>query len=202
MLIQKIAITRIYLSTARLHLHAFYLFDEPAIDGYKDRIVTLYQTARSLIQQSLDLDKDEKTLFKHCPFFYSQAFVCASFIVLRILNSGYQSLLDVNDGNVLLNSAISALRKMSVANNDLPARLSDVIGFFCSLSDHRPMSGQTTDGLQLRVRNRLSMSVVYDSLREWRRYFQTDQGLNNRRINVDDKYPCCTWARALATLAD
>lgn len=191
MLILKIAITRIYLSAARLHLHAFYLFDDTAIDGYTDRIVTLYQTACSLIQHCLDLDSQENSFFNHCPFFLCQVFVCASFVVLKILNSQVQSLLDLDAGNVLLNAAISALRKMSIANNDLPARLSDVIGFFCSLPGLRVVGGQEAtndDGLQLRVRNRLSMSIVYDSLWEWRKHFQTNQGLDTSRTNVEDKY--------------
>lgn len=187
MLIRYIAITRIYLSAARLHLHAFYLFDSPTFDGYAERIVTLYQTACSLIQQSLDLESQENGFFDYCPFFYCQVFVCASFILLKIINSHFQTLLDADTGNMLLNAAISALRKMSIANNDLPARLSDVIGFFCSLPNHRINGGQATDSLRLRVRNRLSMSIVYDTLWEWRKHFQTSEELENGTPNAEDK---------------
>lgn len=184
----KLAMTRIYLSAARLHLHAFYLFDDPTIDGYKDRIVKLYHTACSLIQHGHDLNNQENNFFNHSPFFLCQVFVCASFTVLKILNSQYQSLLNCDAGNQLLNAAISTLRKMSIANNDLPARLSDVIGFLCSLPRHPAVGEQTADCLRLRVRNRLSMSVVYDSLWEWRKQFQTNQGLDIVRRDVEYKY--------------
>ncbi|PNP39203.1 hypothetical protein TGAMA5MH_08880 [Trichoderma gamsii] len=72
---------------------------------------------------------------------------------------------------------------MSVANNDLPGRLSDVIGFFCTLTDPRVISGDSIDDLRLRVRNRLSMSIVYDSLWEWRKHFQSD---GNRDQNSEE----------------
>ncbi|KAJ6030173.1 hypothetical protein N7460_010439 [Penicillium canescens] len=181
-------LTRIYLSAARLHLHSFYLFDESAIDGYTERIVTLYQTACSFVEQSLELDS-ESSFFHYCPFFCYQVFVCASLIILKIItNSYFQSLLDVDTGKKMLNSVISTLRKMSIANNDLPARLSDVISFFCSLPESETPSARPIDGLQLRVRNRLSMSIVYDSLWEWRRHFQASQESNNNRSNSLDKY--------------
>lgn len=181
--------THIYLSAARLHLHAFYLFDESGIDGYTERIVTLYQTAYSFIEQCLNMDS-ESGFFHYCPFFCYQVFVCASLIVLKIIMNAYlQSLLDVNSGKKTLNVVISTLRKISIANNDLPARLSDVISFFCSLPDSQAASAQSIDGLQLRVRNRLSMSIVYDSLWEWRRHFQASQESNNGGSNALDKYP-------------
>lgn len=189
-LTKNAAITHIYLTAACLHFHAFYLFDESTIDGYTDRIVTVYQTAYSFVEESLEMDRQENGFFHYCPFFCYQMFVCASFIVLKIMmNSYFESLLDVDAGKKLLNGAISALRKMSVANNDLPARLSDVIGFFFSLPDHRLISGQTIDSLRLRVRNRLSMSIVYDSLWEWRKHFQTSQGSDDGGTNTLDKYP-------------
>ena len=174
------AITRYYLAAARLHLHSFYLFDESSVDGYSDRIIVLYQTAYSLIEQCLEMDNQESGFFHYCPFFCYQVFVSAAFIILKVMMNGYfEKLLDVEAGKRLLDAAISSLRKMSVANNDLPGRLSDVIGFFCTLPDPRVISGDSVDDLRLRVRNRLSMSIVYDSLWEWRKHFQSDGGDRN-----------------------
>ncbi|KAL7816086.1 hypothetical protein V8C44DRAFT_348310 [Trichoderma aethiopicum] len=170
-------ITRYYLAAARLHLHSFYLFDDSSVDGYSDRIVALYYTAYSLIEQCLEMDNQESGFFHYCPFFCYQVFVSAAFIILKVMMNGYfEQLLDVEAGKRLLDAAISSLRKMSVANNDLPGRLSDVIGFFCTLPDPRVISGESIDDLRLRVRNRLSMSIVYDSLWEWRKHFQSDDG--------------------------
>ncbi|QYS99410.1 Zn(2)-C6 fungal-type domain-containing protein [Trichoderma simmonsii] len=183
-------ITRYYLAAARLHLHSFYLFDEPSVDGYSDRIVVLYQTAYSLIEQCLEMDNQESGFFHYCPFFCYQVFVSAAFIILKVMMNGYfEKLLDIEAGKRLLDAAISSLRKMSVANNDLPGRLSDVIGFFCTLPDPRVISGDSVDDLRLRVRNRLSMSIVYDSLWEWRKHFQSDGGDNeNSEETQDNRY--------------
>ncbi|RFU77397.1 fungal specific transcription factor domain-containing [Trichoderma arundinaceum] len=182
-------ITRYYLAAARLHLHSFYLFDESNVDGYSDRIVVLYQTAYSLIEQCIEMDNQESGFFHYCPFFCYQVFVSAAFIILKIMMNGYfEQLLDVEAGKRLLDAAISALRKMSVANNDLPGRLSDVIGFFCTLPNPRVISGGSVDDLRLRVRNRLSMSIVYDSLWEWRKHFQSEGGRNENSEETQDKW--------------
>lgn len=169
------------------------------MDGYTDHIATLYQTAYSFIEQSLDMDA-QTSLFHYCPFFCYQMFACASFIVLRITRTKYfESLLDIDAAKELLNAAISALRRISIANNDLPARLSDVIGFFCALPNHGVTRGQMIDSLQLQVRNRLSMSIVYDSLWEWRKHFQAGQGPNgDSRTDPTNKYPPSQTLRALA----
>ncbi|KAL7928938.1 hypothetical protein V8C35DRAFT_207216 [Trichoderma chlorosporum] len=187
--INMMSITRYYLAAARLHLHSFYLFDESSVDGYSDRIVALYQTAYSLIEQCLEMDNQESGFFHYCPFFCYQVFVSAAFIILKVMMNGYfEKLLDVAAGKRLLDAAISSLRKMSVANNDLPGRLSDVIGFFCTLPDPHVISGDSIDDLRLRVRNRLSMSIVYDSLWEWRKYFQSD-GDNRNESSEETQEP-------------
>lgn len=173
-------------------MQAFYLLDEASTEGYNDRIITLYQTAHSLIELSHELNNPESAFFDHCPFFCYQVFVCAAFVVLKILNNGYfRLLIDVDAGKRLLYSSIVALRKISVTNNDLPARLGDVIAFFCTLEDPTVVGGATIDDLCLReARNRLSMSVVYDSLWIWRKHFQTSDDFSaSKPHTAEDKCP-------------
>ncbi|KAH6686642.1 hypothetical protein F5X68DRAFT_207592 [Plectosphaerella plurivora] len=164
-----------HLAAARVHLHAFYLFDHASTPGYQDFICTTYLSARALISSTLALDaRQPRGFLEHCPFSCYQVFVCASVIVLKILFNGFfRTLLDdVDEGTKLIEGAIAALRKMSVMNNDLPARLGGVIGFFCALPDMTAIGGTTMHDLQLKhVTNRLSMSVVYDCLWTWRRHF-------------------------------
>lgn len=174
--LRSLGIISWYLAAARLHLHAFYLFDDAALDGYKDRIITLYNTAHSIIELSLELHREDTRFFEFCPFFCYQVFVSAAFVVLKILVNGFfGSLLDRVSGMKLLDAAIVALRKLSVVNNDLPARLGDVVGFFCALPDATVIGGSTVHDLKLQhVQNRLSVSVVYDSLWVWRKHFHTE----------------------------
>ncbi|KAI8417218.1 hypothetical protein FOFC_03531, partial [Fusarium oxysporum] len=125
-----------YLMAARLHLQAFYLFDHHAMEGYKNRIVALFSTAYNLVDLSQRLNERPQGLFDYYPFFCYQTYVNAAFVLLKILTNGFfNTIIDAKAGKQLLESSITGLRQMSVVNNDLPARLGDIIGFFCALPD-------------------------------------------------------------------
>ncbi|EGU82007.1 hypothetical protein FOXB_07481 [Fusarium oxysporum f. sp. conglutinans Fo5176] len=179
-----------YLMAARLHLQAFYLFDHHAMEGYKNRIVALFSTAYNLVDLSQRLNERPQGLFDYYPFFCYQTYVNAAFVLLKILTNGFfNTIIDAKAGKQLLESSITGLRQMSVVNNDLPARLGDIIGFFCALPDPAVVGGVTIRDLQLKqVRNRLSMSVVYDCLWIWRRHFQTHQLDTDGSNNIQDKF--------------
>ncbi len=177
-----------YLSAARLSLHSFYLFDDSTLEGYTERILALYGTACSLIEQGLEMDSSERGFLRFCPFFCYQVLVLAAFVVLKLTMNDYlMSLIDVAAGKRLINASISALRRISVANNDLPTRLSDVITFFFALPNAGTIGGRTLKELQPRVRHRLSMSIVYDSLWEWRNWFRQDEQRSNETPKDPDK---------------
>ncbi|CEI67881.1 unnamed protein product [Fusarium venenatum] len=179
-----------YLMAARLHLQAFYLFDHPEIEGYKNRIVALFSTAYNLVDLSQRLNERPQGFYDYCPFFCYQTYVNAAFVLLKILTNGFfNTIIDAKAGKQLLESSITGLRQMSVVNNDLPARLGDIIGFFCALPDPAVVGGVTFRDLQLKqVRNRLSMSVVYDCLWTWRRHFQNHQLDTNGSNDIQDKF--------------
>lgn len=159
------------------------------MEGYKDRIVALFSTAYSLLQLGQQLDARPQGFFDYCPFFCYQTYVNAAFALLKILTNGFfNSIINAKAGKQCLESSVTGLRKMSVANNDLPARLGDIISFFCALPDPAIVGGVTLADLQLKqVRNRLSMSVVYDCLWIWRRYFETHQARPEGSENIQDK---------------
>ncbi|KAJ0138759.1 hypothetical protein HZ326_18278 [Fusarium oxysporum f. sp. albedinis] len=139
-----------YLTAAKLHLRAFHLLDDVTTEGYKDRIITLYLAAQRLVELSIDNDTQRTGFCDYCPFFCYQVFTCAAFVILKILMSGYfRSIIDVSAGTRILEAAIAALRKISVVNNDLPARIGDVIGFFCALPDTTVVGGVTIGDLRL-----------------------------------------------------
>ncbi|KAF5705990.1 cutinase transcription factor 1 beta [Fusarium mundagurra] len=129
-----------YLMAARLHLQAFYLFDHHAMEGYKNRIAALFSTADNLVDLSQRLNEGPEGFFDYCPFFCYQTYVNAAFVLLKILTNGFfNNIIDANAGKQRLESSITGLRQMSVVNNDLPARLGDIIGFFCALPDPATM---------------------------------------------------------------
>ncbi len=63
---------------------------------------------------------------------------------------------------------------MSVANNDLPGRLGDVLAYLYTHPDPSITGGSGLNGLQLKVKSRMSMSIVYDLLWRWREQFRTE----------------------------
>lgn len=193
MLITQAAILSYYLSSARLHLQSFYFFDDPSSPDFSSRILQLYHTAYFHIKHSQQFnDSPNKFSFEHCPFFCYQSFVCAAFTVLKVLKNAYfATLIDESAGTKLLEAAILALRAMSVVNNDLPARLGEVVGFLSTLSDAKVIGGDKMEDIVLgQVKNRLSMSVVYDSLWIWRKQFQSraERDEESRSTYAQDKY--------------
>lgn len=170
-----IVATAVHLDVTKLHLHAFYLFDEASTAGYVERIVALYFTACTFIEHIRALDTESTDFLRHCPFYCYEAFLCAAFVILKILRNNYfAAIVDTRSGQTLVNFSVSALRKMSVTNNDLPGRLSDVLAYLWTHPDASITSGRGIDGLQLKVKSRMSMSIVYDSLWSWREQFRTE----------------------------
>ncbi|USP74362.1 methylisocitrate lyase [Curvularia clavata] len=190
------AFTNWHLAAAKLHLHAFYLFDDDTTRDYHDRIIRLYLTASSLIKLSLDYDINDGGFLHHCPFSCCQVFVCAAFVVLKILmNSFFRTMLDVDSGTQTLEAAIAALRKMSVVNNDLPARLGDVVSYFCAVPDPTVVGGATSGDLRLRqVQHRMSMSVVYDCLWTWRKNLQSEHNEATDSNHVGTRDESCSYS--------
>jgi transcriptional regulatory protein LEU3 len=190
---RQLALITWSLEAAALHLYAFYLLDDASLPGYNERLVALYASASSLITRTITLNDQRLDFLNYSPFFCYQALLCAAFCVLKIsCNTFFCEIVDAATGTHLLESTMVALRSMSIVNNDLPARLGDVIGFFCTLADHAAIGGHVADDLQLRqTRNRLSMSVVYDCLWTWRKSFHASKanqsGSNATNQDIEDK---------------
>lgn len=168
----------LYLLGTKLNLQAFFLFDEPSVATYSHRIGMLYSTACAMVEhiQPTQDEQFSNDLLGSLPFFCYQSFLCAAFVLLKILKNNYFALiLDATTGTKLLNSAITSLRRMSVSNNDLPGRLSDVLAYLWTHPEPSLVSGQDIRGLQLKVQSRMSMSIVYDSLWRWREQFQHEE---------------------------
>lgn len=181
-----------YLCAARLYLHAFYLFDDIVSAGYNDRMMELYQTAVSLVSLTLGSEERGIDFVNYCPFFCSQVFVCAAFVILKISTNGFfRNIVGIESSTQILERSITTLRRMSVVNNDIPARLSDVLAFFCALPDPATVGGRLIEDIRLKqVNTRLSMSVVHDFLRTWRSHFrkQSDEvAVRSHSGNVGDK---------------
>ncbi|OCK94901.1 uncharacterized protein K441DRAFT_686946 [Cenococcum geophilum 1.58] len=150
-------INRFHIIASRLHLHAFFLFDESEIDSYTERIIKPYFAAASLIQLALDVDKRFKI----------------------ITNAYFAAFLDVDAGKKLFNASVTSIRKMPIANNDLPGRLGDVLAYLWT---------DTTPNLISRP-GKAGLRVVFDSLWRWRQQFRA-HGSGDPVIDQDNEDYC------------
>lgn len=116
--------------------------------------------------------------FAFVPRYIEQMMLAASVTLLKILTSFYASHVDVDHGRNLFFGTVTALRKLSVRSNDLPQRLAEVMAQLWQASgaseagvfkgDGSDMSRDHDDSLQLKVRCRSSLSVLYDAIWRWR----------------------------------
>ena len=109
--------------------------------------------------------------------------IAAGFSLLKLLNSFFAKNVDIEYGRNLFNRTIQAIRSIGVFPNDLPNRLAEVLAqLWRSSGAGSRRSIQTNDSadssLQLKVKCRMSMSLVFDSVWRWREEFQA-QGRDN-----------------------
>ena len=109
--------------------------------------------------------------------------IASGFALLKLMNSPFARDIDFNYGRKLFTDTISAIRIISVKTNDLPSRLAEVLAQLWRSSGAGSRKSQNgtdnSDGsLQLKVKCRMSMSLVYDSVWRWREEFQA-QGRGN-----------------------
>ena len=103
--------------------------------------------------------------------------VAGGFTLLKLLNSFFANHIDLDYGKNLFNRTIWAIRSISVTMNDLPSRLAEVLAQLWrgGGAGSRVMpqdDGVMDSSLQLKVRCRMSMSLVFDSVWRWREEFQ------------------------------
>lgn len=165
------AVDLVYLKAAALHLRLHAFFDKPTHPSYLSDLRSVYITASSLLNAVIDLDQ---AILLHIPRYIEQMVLAAGVTLLKLLNSFYSSHVDMPAGRALFGKCVNTLRRLSVISNDLPQRLAEVLAQLWQRSmfsnpgqdEVRP---QPPDGsLQLQVRCRSSLSVLYDSIWRWR----------------------------------
>ncbi|KAL8713171.1 MAG: hypothetical protein Q9220_002692 [cf. Caloplaca sp. 1 TL-2023] len=170
-------ITILYLRAAGLHFRLSAFFDSPMTLDYHAHLFSLWQSTASFLECVFDLDRTAGGLLPNATNYILQMIIAAGFTLLKLLNSSFADNINTAYGRDLFMKAIRAIRAISVAVNDLPSRLAEVLAQFWK-SGGAGLRGEHTNGesiessLQLKVRCRLSMSLVYDSIWRWREEFQ------------------------------
>ncbi|KAF2815803.1 uncharacterized protein BDZ99DRAFT_505483 [Mytilinidion resinicola] len=178
-----------------LHLRLYAFFDTISPTGGRDDLLDLYFAATSFLNRAFPMV--EAGVLRYAPNYIMQMILAAGFALLKLLNSDFAAKLPAEDGRHYLTRTITSIRAISVSKNDLPLRLAEVLAQlwkasgggslkFSSTSQspgianaplpnifaHQPPPRRGSPGmddpLRLRVRSRMSMSVVFDSVWRWR----------------------------------
>lgn len=160
----------IHLRAAELHFRYFvFLGSSPRSDD----LTKLFVATTSFLGRVLDLETSPGELIGHSTNYILQMIVSAAFALMKLLKSNFSRHIDFNHGKLLFNGAISAIRRISVMDHDRPIRLADILAQMWNAGSPKPEE----DGLQLKVRCRMSMSHVYDTVWRWRQRFRPTKSI-------------------------
>lgn len=182
-------IVALHLRAAALHMRLAGFFDSSNTPGYMDDLMGLWRATTSFLDELLEVDKVTSprdsfggAILLHATNYVQQMLIAASFTLLKLMRSFFAKTIDFHRGRSLFHRSIQAIRATSVVNNDLQWRLAELMvqmwnGAKLESSnpafdrqDETPI--QMDDSLQLKVRCRHSMSLVFDSVWRWREEYQ------------------------------
>lgn len=175
MLTYRTAINMIHLRAAELHLRYFVFLGSNA---RSDDLTKLFIATTSFLGRVLDLETSPGELIGHATNYILQMIVSAAFALMKLLKSGFSRHIDFNHGKLLFNGAISAIRRISVMEHDRPVRLADIMAQMWNAGSSNTEAEE--DGLQLKVRCRMSMSHVYDTVWRWRQRFRPMRSIEDQ----------------------
>ena len=161
--------SRVFLKAAALHLRLTAFFDKPHQSNYNVDLRNVYIAASALLTTLNEMPAEQ---FLYVPRYIEQMMLGAAITIMKIQNSFYANHVDISYGRTLFGRTVNGLRKLSVRSNDLPQRLAEVSAQLWQTSragEREGEDGQEPDTtLELKVRCRSSLSVLYDAIWRWR----------------------------------
>lgn len=195
-------VVNLHLKAAGLHLRLAAFFDAHNTIGYMDDLMGLWRAAVGFLDYIVeienpssphDLHSGSGIILRYASNYIQQMLVAAGFALLKLLRSFFAKSIDFERGRVLFHRTVQAIRTASVVNNDLNWRLAELMvqmwnGARLDANNQqyhdKDAVGEIDNSLQLRVRCRHSMSLVFDSIWHWREEYQS-----RGRGNLDCKQP-------------
>ncbi|PLB34319.1 putative C6 transcription factor (Leu3) [Aspergillus candidus] len=170
---QNDCITHLYLRASNLHLHLSAFFDDPTAKKYRERLLALYLATTSFLEAAMNLETRVGPVLSYTPYYVYQMMVAGSCTLLKLSKSFFASHIDMEYTKNLFNRTIWAIRGVSVSNNDLPERLAEVLAQMWRLGSTTSVkqaadNAEMDNSLMLKVRCRMSMSLLFDSVWRWR----------------------------------
>ncbi|KAF3003395.1 hypothetical protein E8E14_008458 [Neopestalotiopsis sp. 37M] len=173
------SVVEAHLKAAAVHLRLAGFFDSSKTPGYMDDLMGLWRAITSFLDL-LFLDSNIDILL-YATNYMQQMLVAAGFALLKLMRSFFaKTTSDFERGRTLFHNTIQAIRRTSIQNNDLQWRLAELMVQMWNgaridqtkTSYHETDPLEIDDSLQLKVRCRHSMSLVFDSIWRWREDYQ------------------------------
>ncbi|KAL4808964.1 hypothetical protein BDV18DRAFT_133603 [Aspergillus unguis] len=166
-------ITDLYLRASNLHLHLSAFFDDPSSKDYRERLLSLFFATTGFLEAAMKLQTPVGPMISYTPYYIYQMMVAGGCTLLKLSKSFFASHIDMEYAKSLFNRTIWAIRGVSVISNDLPERLAEVLAQMWKLGSTPspkppPDNVEMDDSLMLKVRCRMSMSLLFDSVWRWR----------------------------------
>lgn len=214
-------IVNLHLRAANLHLRLVGFFDSSTTPTYMDDLMGLWRATTAFLEHILEDDKvtspGQNTaghILLYATNYIQQMLVAAGFALLKLSKSFFAHLIDSNRARDLFHKTLNAIRATSVINNDLQSRLAELMVQMWngSRSPVKTMSPNADsplmvdESLQLKIRCRHSMSLVFDTVWRWREEYQA-QGRGTldgkHTLLLFDRLPCvrfvCSFAMHLGS---
>lgn len=184
----------IHLRAAELHFRYFVFLGSSARN---DDLTKLFIATTSFLGHVLDLETSPGELIGHSTNYILQMIVSAAFALMKLLKSSFSRHIDFNHGKLLFNGAISAIRRISVMDHDRPVRLAEILAQMWNATG--PELPADEDPLQLKVRCRMSMSHVYDTVWRWRHRFRPVKSIEETQSELS-LYVLSDWILLLTLI--
>lgn len=156
-------------------------------------LIALWQSTTTFLETAFSVSTAAVNVYAYSTNYILQMIVAAGFSLLKLMNSFFAHHINIEYGRNLFNRTIQAIRTISVFPNDLPNRLAEVLAQLWRSSGAGSRRSVVTNdspdsSLQLKVKCRMSMSLVFDSVWRWREEFQA-QGRGNLECTFHPSHP-------------
>ncbi|KAL5350574.1 hypothetical protein ACLOAV_004143 [Pseudogymnoascus australis] len=163
---------------ARLYLNLYHFLDSTLAEPRRNGILKAYSAASALISRIMASFSDSGGWYDrllYAPLHIFRLLCTACIVLITTLNSTYSEYLDSASGKLLFNSAVFAMRRMSIREGDGPERGACCMAEMwssCESSFRRaPMEPR------IRIKARMAASLTYDTFLR-RHIYTTHKGTN------------------------
>ncbi len=139
-------------------VRSLYTFDD-AGQLNDPKIAQLYAAACSVIRQILYMED----VLNVATTYMVQGLLLSGCTLLKLLKTSFAKHVDVPIGQALFLSSVRLMQKVSIANNDFPAKSATCLSLLWR-SEKVFKKPDGSEMLELRVRSRSSVSLIYDCL--------------------------------------